>query len=154
MNQGRRLAAIQNGYDIKYKIVDPPTSILNTPVEVLTNRIETSVALQSAAIQTIEGMTGVVLGPESVAIQSNDMAVILPQQTVSGSESPVQESKSSLYFMIGGICVAVGLVSVGAALLIAKKRRNTRMRLVESTPMGKLEPNAISTSLLPSSQIL
>jgi hypothetical protein len=149
LNQGRRLSAVQNGYDIKYKIVDPPTSILNTPVEVLTGRIETSAALQSAALQTIEGMTGVALAPENLAIQSNEMAVFMPPQAStsgSGSETEApQESKGSMYFMIGGICVAVGLVTVGAALLIAKRRHiNRAHRIVETVyPLDKMDPVTI-----------
>ncbi len=127
--QGRRLA-VQNGYGIQYKIVDPPASILSTPVEELGQKIVTSPALAAAAIQTIQDMTGVTLDAQSIAIESSNMVVALPEvqqsQTIQQSQQSPSDS-SSLYFMIGGVCVAVGLVGIGAALLIAKRRRSTKI---------------------------
>jgi hypothetical protein len=130
--QGRRLA-VTTGYDIKYKIVDPPQTILQTPIADLAAKMESSASLASAMVTTVQSMTGILLPPESLAVQS-EMAVQIPTNPTASSDN----NNGPFYFMIGGICVAVGLVSVGAMLIWKKQKRS---RIVESAQ--RMEPVTI-----------
>ena len=116
--QGRRL--VQTGYNIQYKIVDPPQTLLETPVEQLSSQIQSSPVLASAITNTVYSMTGITIQPESLAIQS-EMRIASP---VNSTQESVPEN--GLYFMIGGICVALGLVGVGTVLMY-KRRKNRRV---------------------------
>jgi hypothetical protein len=146
--QGRRLSG-KTGYEIQYKVVDPPTSVLQTPMEQLTARIESSTILQAVAIQTIQDMTGVALAVENIGIQSSQMTMALPTQPAQPAQ-PAGESKDSMYFMIGGICVAIGLVSVGAGLLIARHRKQRSAVIRE----GVLQKDTVTIiNPMPSEQV-
>ena len=117
--QGRRL--IQTGYDISYKIMDPPPNILQS-VNQLAEKITASPDIASAIVNTLQSMTGITIQPESVGIQS-EMSVQLPQEQAQQIQQSQAQDPSRMYFMIGGICAALGMVGVGALFLYKSRKR-------------------------------
>jgi hypothetical protein len=144
---GRRLQAV-DGFDIKYKVVNPPEELLSLPPEQFATKVEASTAVLSAAASAVSAATGVQVNANDIVVQSTEMAMLSPPSV----QSQQAASKVPIGALAGGI--GGGLVLIGSIVGIAvavyyKKRAKTvkplgrKISFSPARPMEEFKPDRV-----------
>jgi hypothetical protein len=140
---GRRLGAVDN-YDIKYKVINPPESLIALPPEQLASKIETSSVVMAAAANAISAATGVEITQNNIQVQSTEMAVLRP--VVETENNSATSSKLPSGAIIGG--AGAGVLVIGGALVAAaitynKKKRARKVKSLKTTAVPQKQGNVV-----------
>jgi hypothetical protein len=117
---GRRLQG-GDGFDIKYKVVNPPEELLNLPPEQFATKVEASTAVLSAAASAVSAATGVQVNANNIVVQSTQMAMLSPPSQ-EGLQAPSKVPIGALAGGIGGGLVVIGSI-VGIAVAVYYKKQ-------------------------------
>jgi hypothetical protein len=124
---GRRLQG-GDGFDIKYKVVNPPQELLNLPPEQFATKVEASAAVLSAAASAVSAVTGVQVNANNIVVQSTEMAMLSPPSQ-EGLQASSKVPIGALAGGIGGGLVVIGSI-VGIAVAVYYKKRATTVKPV------------------------
>jgi hypothetical protein len=118
---GRRLQAV-DGFDIKYKVVNPPEELLSLPPEQFATRVEASTAVLAAAANAVSAATGVQVTANDIAVQSTEMAMLTPQTQASSNQASSLPIGAIAGGAGGGLVVLGSVVGIAVAMYYKKKR--------------------------------
>jgi hypothetical protein len=131
---GRELQDVSS-LNIKYKVVNAPEGLMALSSEEFATMVESSGDVSVAAATVVSVSAGMVVGVDSIGVQSTEMSALQASRSNEGVSSDGQS-----YSMIGGIVAGAAFVVGVSAFMIVKKRKTNRNKLIKK---GDIESNGI-----------
>jgi hypothetical protein len=139
MTSGGRRLQTADGFDIKYKVVNPPEELIRLAPEDFATKVEASTSVLSAAAGAVSAAMGVQVTANDIAVQSTEMAMLTPQ-TAPGSNN--QATSLPMGTIVGG--AGGGLVVLGSIVGIAVAMYYKKKRISKVNPAKTVLPSVVS----------